>query len=295
MPSHCNGSELIKTTGGVTWLWRPWVPRGLLTILAGEAGTGKSALALHLANCVAGGHTWPDLRGMAPKARVLIADCEGAQPAWASRMQSWNCDVASLLFWGEAGLGRLQLDSPEQLAEARALVQAEGVALVIVDSLAPALGKVSATSDKAWRILEPWVELARDAPCGLLIVYHMLPKANTTKALARIAGSWAVTAAARSVIGIEQSQPGGPAKLSVIKSNLAPPPPPLVMSWVQGKLAFAPMGVQFGEAAPSPTVAPVVQQEAPTAPQSGPQPPPGLSLHQQELWRGAYNATYLAR
>ncbi|MCI0726797.1 MAG: AAA family ATPase, partial [Chloroflexi bacterium] len=44
-------ADLDERLDPVQWDWPGWLPRGFLTILAGEPGTGKSLLCLRLAAC----------------------------------------------------------------------------------------------------------------------------------------------------------------------------------------------------------------------------------------------------
>jgi hypothetical protein len=44
----------------INWLWPGRIPRGQLTLLAGDAGSGKSLMALDLAARVSRGAAWPD-------------------------------------------------------------------------------------------------------------------------------------------------------------------------------------------------------------------------------------------
>ncbi len=43
----------------ISWLWNPLIPRGKLTLLAGDPGTGKTTLALHLAATLSRGDELP--------------------------------------------------------------------------------------------------------------------------------------------------------------------------------------------------------------------------------------------
>ena len=60
------GPRLIVTTLSgvepeeVNWLWPGRVPRGKNTLLAGDAGLGKSYLSMDIAARVTRGGTWPD-------------------------------------------------------------------------------------------------------------------------------------------------------------------------------------------------------------------------------------------
>ncbi len=54
-------SSVVSRLGEIAWLWPGWLPRGMLTVLASNAGDGKSAIALEIARRVmVGGGSWPD-------------------------------------------------------------------------------------------------------------------------------------------------------------------------------------------------------------------------------------------
>ena len=52
------GSSL--TPAPVRWLWKHWLARGKLHILAGPPGQGKTTIAMLLAATVSTGGMWPD-------------------------------------------------------------------------------------------------------------------------------------------------------------------------------------------------------------------------------------------
>jgi putative DNA primase/helicase len=58
------------------WLWPGRVPRGALTLLCGEAGRGKSLLALDIAARVTSGQSWPDGAPGGEPGDVLILSAE---------------------------------------------------------------------------------------------------------------------------------------------------------------------------------------------------------------------------
>src|SRR5580704_16844820 len=43
----------------IDWLWKPYVPSGMLTLLSGAAGVGKTYIALAIAAGVTAGRTCP--------------------------------------------------------------------------------------------------------------------------------------------------------------------------------------------------------------------------------------------
>jgi len=56
----------------VRWLWRGFLPAGMLTILGGAPGCGKTTIALSLAATVTRGATWPDGSRCTQAGDVLI-------------------------------------------------------------------------------------------------------------------------------------------------------------------------------------------------------------------------------
>ena len=64
------------TPKAITWLWEEYLPSGMLTLLCGAGGTGKSTIAFHLASVVTTGGTWPDKTRCAQPGNVLIWSSE---------------------------------------------------------------------------------------------------------------------------------------------------------------------------------------------------------------------------
>jgi hypothetical protein len=59
-PRCATWADLEPLIGPIAWDWPGWLPRGFLTLLASEAGMGKSILALRLCACYLRGDDWPD-------------------------------------------------------------------------------------------------------------------------------------------------------------------------------------------------------------------------------------------
>jgi len=60
----------------IPWLWPHRVPRGMLTLLAGDPGEGKSYIALDMAARVSKGREWPDGTGNAPLGTTILITLE---------------------------------------------------------------------------------------------------------------------------------------------------------------------------------------------------------------------------
>ena len=60
----------------VEWLWSRRVALGKLTLIAGEAGLGKSQLSIAMVASVTTGGEWPCREGRAPQGSVVILSAE---------------------------------------------------------------------------------------------------------------------------------------------------------------------------------------------------------------------------
>jgi putative DNA primase/helicase len=246
-PSSATWADLEGLIGPVAWDWPGWLPRGFLTILAGEAGLGKSTLALRLCACYLRGDDWPDGAPGADMGRdtaVLWCETEAAQALNWERARAWGLPLERIL----TPLGPLEdvsIDAPaHQAAIARAAHRPE-VGLVVVDSFSGA-GHRNESSSEGHMAVRRLAVLARDTGKAVLLLHHLrkrsLLDAGHQVSLERLRGHSSIVQPARVVLALDAPNPYRETykRLSVIKSNLAPFPQPLGF-WVaeDGKARFA--------------------------------------------------------
>jgi putative DNA primase/helicase len=189
----------------VEWLWPGRIAIGKQTLLAGEAGLGKSQVTIGVAAAVSNGGPWPCGEGPAPLGNVIILSAEdGAADTVIPRLMAAGADRQRVhLISGvtsEDGKGRraFDLQSDLDLLEAK-IAEIGDVKLVIIDPISSYLGrKVDSHVNAAVRAtLEPVGEMAERLRVAFLSVTHP-PKGSTTTAINRFIGSVAFVAAARS-------------------------------------------------------------------------------------------------
>jgi replicative DNA helicase len=240
----CPASATAEEIAHTTWVWEKWLPRGHITILAGQPGVGKSALALEVCRRGLLGLDWPDNTPISqPLEKVVYCDSEGAQAINIERMLKWGVPTEAVLLWGAGGLGRLQLTDHQTVASMYNAIRKERIGLVVIDSLRAALGAgLDENDSRVAAVLTPWAELARDTGIALLIVHHFrkIKESESPRAsVDRLRGSGAIAAVARVILALDKPDAEeDTVRVSVIKSNLASLPEPLGMIIGPDKIEF---------------------------------------------------------
>lgn len=182
----------------VRWLYRPILPRGVVTVLEGDPGIGKSNFTMALIAALTTGKSvpWsPDV----PKGVVVILSAED-DPARVlkPRLIANGADVSKGHIWfaqelftlDESGLDLLR----QKIAEATP-------ALVVIDPLVAYMG-AGTDVHKATDMTQFFVGLARiarDSDCAILVVRH-LRKSRQGDALMQGHGSVAIIGSVRSAL-----------------------------------------------------------------------------------------------
>src|SRR5207248_2815757 len=205
----------------VQWLKPDWLARGVLTLLDGDPGLGKSTLAAELAARISRGD------GQQPPASVLILSAED-DPARVirPRLEAAGADLQRILLLESVGPEERPVQLPEDCDTLGQLIAEHHIGLVIVDPLMAFLGRgVNASSDAhVRRALHRLKRLAEQHQCAILIIRH-LNKASHLPALYRGGGSIGILGACRLAWIVAKDPADETARvLAMNKSNLGPPP-----------------------------------------------------------------------
>ncbi|MBN1641940.1 MAG: AAA family ATPase [Anaerolineae bacterium] len=257
--------DMIGHLPSLEWLWERWIPRGLISLLVAQPGTGKSYLALDLARRIAAGSTFPDGSPVGKPGATLYVDAENTPQVLTKRLVGWTRAERRRLYvlLPEGDRMMIDLNDPadrETLADRMLRV---GPELVIIDSYGAVTVKGENAKEDVQGILAFLSRAALDQGCGMLIVHHLRKRSSAQIALPSrpltidtIRGSSHIPAMARNVIGMQWMGSGldldrnGPRRLHVIKSNLERYPPAL--------------GVYFEPHAEDPSVAALRYGEPPS-------------------------------
>jgi putative DNA primase/helicase len=192
----------------VTWLWPRRIPLAMPCILFGDAGLGKTHVALDIMARVSLGCNWPG-GGRAPLGNVVVMSGEDD---WATtivpRLNKAGADLSRVYgfpaveAFDERGRRTFRLTADAETLE-RELRSVDAI-LAVVDPLTCFLGDVDThrTSDVRSALSTLADVAARTGAAILCILHPNKEERSGTKALNRLSGSGAFGAAARSVMAV---------------------------------------------------------------------------------------------
>jgi RecA-family ATPase len=102
----------------IDWFWKPYLPRGMLSLLDGDPGCGKSFVTLALAAALSTGRSFPGATGRPGKPRsTLICSAEDtAEEIIVPRLKSLGADLSLIHLLDSKNLDRLD-DSGKRILE----------------------------------------------------------------------------------------------------------------------------------------------------------------------------------
>jgi len=218
------------TVKPIDWLWEGYLPRGMMALLAGLPGCGKSTLALAITATITNAGRWPDGTPMNNPGSVLIWSSEDAMDTTlVPRLMAMNADLSRVKFvtgFLDAEGNRRAFDPSQDiraLEEQAALIP--DLRLLIVD---PVLSAVAGDSHKAAetrRGLQAVVDMASARNIAVLGITHFRKGSSATDPAERVIGSQAFVALARMVLVASKVKDPEGGKLTRIiaraKSNIS--------------------------------------------------------------------------
>jgi hypothetical protein len=243
-PGYVPGIKSLEEIGAelppIDWIWKGWIPRGLLTVLGASQGSGKSFVALDLARCIIHDTGYPDGSPIArPGSNVIYVDAEAVPQILRERANHFQMDQ-NRIFLMLADHGEMidlgQQKYQDQLTEMTAALKPE---LIIIDSLSSSHTRGQNNVEDLRALVGYLVRLTGWANCGMLLIHHIRKSPNGQRmmnmdfGMEDLSGSGYITQQARVVMGLHVVQarpefdPNGPRELKVLKSNLGPYPQPI--------------------------------------------------------------------
>jgi putative DNA primase/helicase len=213
----------------VRWLWQGWLPRGMLTLLAGAPGCGKSTLAMALAATVSSGGRWPDGTCAEAADVVIWSGEDDTRRTLTPRLAAAGADLRRCHFVGTAhdADGARPFDPASDMPRLARTLTRIRPALLILDPIVSAVPGDSHKNAEVRRGLAPVVELAEALDCAVLGITHTSKGTASREPWERVTGSLAFAALARLVLcattnrnAEENTLP--PRLITRVKSNIGP-------------------------------------------------------------------------
>jgi putative DNA primase/helicase len=192
----------------IDWLWKGRIARGKLTILAGHPDETKSLLSLDIGSRVTREGEWPCGEGRAPLGNVIVLTAEDdLGDTVRPRMEVAGADLTRVHIVTAVQQTKNQrarsFDLTQDIDQLEEAVQRIGnVVLIIIDPISAYMGRPgkldSYRSTDVRGVLMPLQEMAARTKTAVIGIDH-LSKAGAIKAMMRVLGSIAFTAAPRGV------------------------------------------------------------------------------------------------
>lgn len=186
----------------IDWIWKGWLARGKLQLLAGPPGQGKTTIAMSFAAVVSSGARWPD---------GTLCEC-GNVVIWSAEDDVSDTLVPRLIAAGDRSRcffvkgtrrnGEIHpFDPAEDIKEIEKIVdQIGGIKLLILDPIVTAVKGDSHMNTEVRRGLQPLVDFATKYGAAILGITHFSKGTSGADPASRVTGSIAFSAVARGVL-----------------------------------------------------------------------------------------------
>jgi hypothetical protein len=170
-------ADLIRAGASLRWDWPEWIQRGVLNVIAAEAGCGKTRFLMDLIRRVRHGLPWPDGRpilDLPRDFRVLWVVSDNVHDEISSLCKAF--DVVENVFINASKsdpFGGIMLDDKEALGFLEARIKVVKASWVVVDTVGNATDRDLCRQEEAKLFYQPLQIIARRCDVPLFCVTHL--------------------------------------------------------------------------------------------------------------------------
>lgn len=189
----------------IQWIWNGWLARGKLHILAGQAGAGKTTIAIQLAATISTGGKFPDGTNTRPGSILIWSGEDALDDTLTPRLVAADANLEKIYFINDV-VNVLQMNKRafNPAVDMHALVvRAETIpdlTLIMIDPIISAVACDSHKNGEVRRALQPVVDFGLKRNCAILGITHFSKGGQSKSILDRVTGSLAFGALARIVL-----------------------------------------------------------------------------------------------
>lgn len=208
------------------WIWFPYIPKGMVTILEGEPDQGKSWITCSIASHISNGTPLPGQKHTSPPQKVLMMTQEDdLGVTMRPRLEALGANLSNIFLLDK----NFTLDE-WGLAQIDTLMRSMVITILVLDPMTKYMGgKIDMyRPNETDMVMSPLVQAARDTECAILLVRH-LRKSKSGNAKDNGIGSINILGSARSVVQVSQLA-NGTKVMTHIKHNISAQGPSLTYS-----------------------------------------------------------------
>lgn len=214
----------------IEWLWKNWLPKGMLALLAGKPGIGKSTLAYHCAAVISRGGVWPD-GSKAKKGYVFIWSSEDPYDKVIKqriKKMGGDLDYVCILNNTLANGQRKKFDPAKDIGVLMQTIvkfsrdSSDAPSLLIIDPITSAITGDSHKTAEVRTGLQQLVDLGNLFNCSILGLTHYSKDSAGRDPVERVIGSIGFAAFSRIVLVAAKHEDSGECVICRAKSNIGP-------------------------------------------------------------------------
>jgi len=189
----------------IQWIWDGWLARGKLHILAGQAGAGKTTIAIELAAIISDGGKFPDGSNTLPGSILIWSGEDSVEDTLVPRLAAANANLGKVYFISDVvSVSRNSKRTFDPSIDmANLIARAESIpdlTLIVLDPIVSAVTNDSHKNGEVRRALQPIVDFGIKRNCAVLGITHFSKGGQGKNILERVTGSIAFGALARVVL-----------------------------------------------------------------------------------------------
>ena len=197
----------------INWLWEPYLARGMLAMIDGDPGVGKSLFTVQLAACISRGWPLPDQQGkptlpVEPSRILFLIAEESHSHTFRPRLDTCGADVDKIkILTGFLGYEDEERAFTFQYMDVlRTAVETVQPSLVVIDPIQAYVGGIDIHRANETRpFMTQLKQVAEDHNVAIVCLRHLAKGSQSGgKALHRGLGSVDFAGAARTVLMVEQ-------------------------------------------------------------------------------------------